>query len=85
MMKMKFLNIVFVSAAMAAAASCAKVSPVTDAPAGVSPEETVPAYMPGEVVLKFDESLSDLLDEAGLAGGLSTRSGSVRSTRFLIS
>ena len=75
MMKMKFLNIVFVSAAMAAAASCAKVSPVTDAPAGVSPEETVPAYMPGEVVLKFDESLSDLLDEAGLAGGPSTRSG----------
>ena len=55
MMKMKFLNIVFVSAAMAAAASCAKVSPVTDAPAATSPEETVPAYMPGEVVLKFDE------------------------------
>ena len=66
-MKMKFLNIIFVSAVMVAAASCAKVSPVTDAPAASSPEETVPAYMPGEVVLKFDESLAGLLEEAGLA------------------
>lgn len=74
-MKMKFLNIIFVSAVMVAAASCAKVSPVTDAPAATSPEETVPAYMPGEVVLKFDESLGDLLDEAGLADAPATRSG----------
>ena len=74
-MKMKFLNIIFVSAVMVAAASCAKVSPVTDAPAASSPEETVPAYMPGEVVLKFDESLAGLLDEAGLADAPATRSG----------
>ena len=74
-MKMKFLNIIFVSAVMVAAASCAKVSPVTDAPAATSPEETVPAYMPGEVVLKFDESLGDLLDKAGLADAPATRSG----------
>ena len=74
-MKMKFFNILFVFAVMAAAASCAKVSPVTEGPESSSPEETEPAYLPGEVVLKFDESLSGLLDEAGITDGPATRSG----------
>ena len=74
-MTMKFFNIVFVSVAIIAAASCAKVSPVTENPTPSSPEESVPAYLPGEVVLKFDESLADLLDEAGLSAAPATRSG----------
>lgn len=71
---MRILNIVFVSAAIAAAVSCAKEAMV-DAPVSSLPEETEPAYLPGEVVLKFDESLGDLLDKAGLADAPATRSG----------
>lgn len=75
MMKMRLLNIFLVSAATVAAVSCAKVSPAAESPVTSAPEETVPAYLPGEVVLKFDESLADLLEEAGLAKAPATRSG----------
>ena len=74
-MKMRLLNIFLVSAATVAAVSCAKVSPAAESPVTSAPEETVPAYLPGEVVLKFDESLADLLEEAGLAKAPATRSG----------
>lgn len=73
-MKMKILNIILVSAAMAAAASCAKEAMV-ETPVSSAPEETEQEYLPGEVVLKFDESLGGLLDEAGLADAPATRSG----------
>ena len=59
---------------MTLAASCVK-EPISgtlpDVPAG----NVENPYLPGEVVIKFDPSLSDLLDKAGLSRTPATRSG----------
>ena len=74
MMKMKYLNIFLLAGAMAVMSCTKEVFNETVQPSAPStmPEE---AYLPGEVIVKFDASLSDLLDEAGLSRGPATRSG----------
>ena len=73
-MKMKYLNIFLLAGAMAVMSCTKEVFNETVQPSAPStmPEE---AYLPGEVIVKFDASLSDLLDEAGLSKGPATRSG----------
>lgn len=73
-MKMKILNILFVSVAVMAAASCSKENLQGTAGSAVQQPEEKP-YLPGEVVVKFDPSLSGLLDEAGISKSPATRSG----------
>ena len=71
-MKMKYIKILFAAAAVLALASCAK-EVLSDSPVTVPQEEKT--RLDGEVVLKFDDSLSDLLDKINLDGTPSTRSG----------
>ena len=77
-MKMKFLNI-FLAVATASVlsflASCTKENLSGGAGETGKPDSTEKPYLPGEVIIKFDESLSDLLDESGLSKAPATRSG----------
>ena len=73
-MKMRIFNILLVSAAMTLAASCVK-EPISGTMPDVLAGNVENPYLPGEVVIKFDPSLSDLLDKAGLSRTPATRSG----------
>ncbi len=71
---MRIFNILLVSAAMTLAASCVK-EPISGTMPDVPAGNVENPYLPGEVVIKFDPSLSDLLDKAGLSRTPATRSG----------
>lgn len=73
-MKMKYTRILFAALAILSVSSCAK-EVLSGPDVSVTQEETVPSHLSGEVVLKFDESLSDLLDKLNLDGTPATRSG----------
>lgn len=75
MMKTRFVKAILISAAVFAAASCVKEDLNGSLSSGTGKYEAPQGYMPGQVVLKFDESLGPLLDESGISSAPATRSG----------
>ncbi len=75
MMKMKRTAYIILAAALLAAVSCAKEEPAGTAGTQAPSHITGPDTVAGEVVIKFDESLSDILDQLAASGRVKTRSG----------
>lgn len=72
---MKKTAYIFLAAALIAAASCAKENLAgTEAPQ-TPPAAEGPETVAGEVVIKFDKSLEDILDQLAESGRIQTRSG----------
>ncbi len=74
-MVMKFIKTIFIFTAVVGAVSCVKEDFSGSSPAESGKYEAPQGYLPGQVVLKFDESLSPLLDESGISSAPATRSG----------
>ena len=73
-MKMKFINMILAAGILTVASSCVEENLDIQTPP-VQENDGIQDKMSGQVILKFDDSLSDLLDRIDLTGGPATRSG----------